>query len=462
MIRSFNFIRRTEGGAAIIIAITLFVLIGAASLAIDIGQLSTVRNELQNVADAAALAGVAQLIQDQGGTVVRDCDKALQAAMQVAQTQSQLSGLPQVDDSARNDLTIHFGVWDIYAADRSQAWTDLGTTCASDSNANAMMVTIRRASGNVFGPVANFFAQVLGYSTSEIGGTATAYLGYTTAAETGTVTVPLALPQSVLSAMLPKHDSWFARLFAPREAFASAKTLTFKDLGGQGWYNNDMNKPLFDTTQAFLFIVNSNDSVPGTVVSNLQQYYTSGGTAIRSMKRGDRVYALSEYQWASNIKTIFSAFKSAYNNKKNAQGKWRVNVALYSRTNPLAQQKSSFPWYLVKRLLPGVTEAYACHTYWTDNYTGGGGKIPIYVDGFANVDITNVTYKSDCLTVGMPYQVTNPDSCRNTCSVDVSVPTDQSTLSPPGSVSGGPDNQHITTGAPANVGAFASEPKLVK
>jgi Flp pilus assembly protein TadG len=462
MMRKSNFIRRTEGAAAVIIAITLFVLIGAASLAIDIGQLNTVRNELQNVADAAALAGVTQLIQDQAGVAVRDSSKALTAAVQVAQTQSQLQGLPPVADGARDDLTIHFGIWDIYAANRSLAWTDLGTTCASDSNANAMLVTVKRASGNIFGPVSNLFAQVLGYSTSEVAGTATAYLGYTTAAGTGTVTVPLALPQTVLSAMMPKHDSWFARLFAPREAFATTRSLTFKDLGGQSWYTGDMNKPLFDTSQAFLFIVNSSDSVPGTVVSNLQQYYTSGGTPVRSMKRGDRVYALSEYQWASNIKTIFSAFKSAYDKKKNASGSWRINTALYSSTNPLAQKKSTFPWYLVKRLLPGVTEAYACHTYWTDNYTGGGGKTPIYVDGFANVDITNVTYKSDCLTVGMPDQVTNLNSCRNTCSVTVSVPTDQSTLSPPGSVSGGPDNKHITTGAAANVGAFATQPRLVK
>ena len=50
---------------------SLFALIGVASLAIDMGQLYTVRNELQNVADAAALAGVGQLIQkDANGNAV--------------------------------------------------------------------------------------------------------------------------------------------------------------------------------------------------------------------------------------------------------------------------------------------------------------------------------------------------------------------------------------------------------
>jgi len=207
--RTSNFIRRTEGAAPILIVITLFVLIGAASLIIDIGHLNTVRNELRNVADAAALAGVAQLIQKDAttGNAVRNSDLAKQTAIQVAQTQSQLQGQAGVDDAARNDLTIHFGIWNIYAADRSLSWTDLGTTCASDSNANAMVVTVKRASGHIFGPVSNLFAQALGYSTTEVAATASAYLGDTTAADTGTVTISMALPQTVLSAMMPKPSS---------------------------------------------------------------------------------------------------------------------------------------------------------------------------------------------------------------------------------------------------------------
>ncbi|SDB29026.1 Putative Flp pilus-assembly TadE/G-like [Desulfonatronum thiosulfatophilum] len=39
----------------------IFVLIGVAALAIDIGKLTTTRNELQNIADAVALAGTAEL-----------------------------------------------------------------------------------------------------------------------------------------------------------------------------------------------------------------------------------------------------------------------------------------------------------------------------------------------------------------------------------------------------------------
>jgi Flp pilus assembly protein TadG len=461
MVWKLKFIRKTGGTSAITIAITLFVLIGAASLAIDMGHLYTVRNELQNVADSSALAAVAQLVKDQGGQTVRDSNQALQTAIEVAQTQSQLSGLPQVANGERNDLTIHFGVWDIYAADPSQAWTDLGTTCASDSNANAVRVTIRRAEGLAFGPVANLFARIFGNNFSEVLATATAYLGYVAATQTGTVTVPLAVPQSVVAGLRTEPQSWFARLFAPSKAEATSNSLNFRDLGSDTWYRDSLYKPLFDTTKAYLFVVKSSDSIPSTVINNLKQYYTSGGTAVREMQIGTRLYPLSEYQWASNIKTIFSAFKNAYNAEKDSQtNRWRVMVPVYSTTNPLARKRSTFPWHLVRRLLPGVTDAQACFRFWTQSYPGG--NVPVYVDGFANVDITNVTYNSGCVTSGMPYQVTNENSCRNTCSVSVEVPTNQDTLSQPGSVAGGPDNQHINPGAQPHNGAIATMPRLVQ
>jgi len=61
--RYLNDISKDESGAvAIITAVVLvFVLIGIAALAIDIGRATTTKNELQNAADAAALAGAGEL-----------------------------------------------------------------------------------------------------------------------------------------------------------------------------------------------------------------------------------------------------------------------------------------------------------------------------------------------------------------------------------------------------------------
>ena len=46
-----------RGSVAVITAILLAALIGIAALAVDIGYVAVSKNELQNVADAAALAG---------------------------------------------------------------------------------------------------------------------------------------------------------------------------------------------------------------------------------------------------------------------------------------------------------------------------------------------------------------------------------------------------------------------
>ena len=54
-------IQNRRGVTAVIVAICLFMLIGFAALAIDVGYLYSTRNELQNVADAAALAGAGYL-----------------------------------------------------------------------------------------------------------------------------------------------------------------------------------------------------------------------------------------------------------------------------------------------------------------------------------------------------------------------------------------------------------------
>ena len=189
-------IRRTEGSVAVIAALGLVAFLGMVSLAIDMGHLYTTRNELQNVADAAALAATGNLIQRLSPASVRDAAAAQQAALTVAQRQSQLSGQTAVGNAARNDLTIIFGAWDIYTGNPATAWTEIGSTCASNSNANAVKVSIRRASGTVYGPVSNFFGGILGFNTSQVAATAIAYLGYTIEVPTGGVQVPLALPST--------------------------------------------------------------------------------------------------------------------------------------------------------------------------------------------------------------------------------------------------------------------------
>jgi len=53
--------KERKGAVAVIVAIVLAMLIGFVALAVDVGYVMVTRNELQDVADAAALAGARTL-----------------------------------------------------------------------------------------------------------------------------------------------------------------------------------------------------------------------------------------------------------------------------------------------------------------------------------------------------------------------------------------------------------------
>lgn len=59
--------RRQRGAVAIVLGLSIFVLFGFLALVIDLGRTYVVRTELQNAADAAALAGARQLNQTAAG-----------------------------------------------------------------------------------------------------------------------------------------------------------------------------------------------------------------------------------------------------------------------------------------------------------------------------------------------------------------------------------------------------------
>jgi Flp pilus assembly protein TadG len=480
----------SDGAVAILAALILLALLGAASLAIDMGQLYVVRNDLQNTADAAALAAAGSLITTQDGVVVRDATAAQQAALTVAQRQSQLAGFAHVDPGARNDLTITFGEWNLKAGDPETAWAEIGSTCGSNSNANAIRITLCRGIGTVYGPVSNLFASIFGADTSNLAATATAYLGFTNEVQTGTVQVPLALPSTILTAA-NGHSGWFARLFGPREAVASAtKTLVIKDTGGAKVADDVPTSPTaaLDPNQAYFYTVGSSDAVPATIKNILTKVYTPSYTAstpvlVADLKVGQQIYPRSEYPWGPNyIGPIFQNLQKAYNYKTTGNAStaptagtpWRVTLAVHG-AKPLAFQLRKAGFLSLARLLAPFwpSEAYACSTM---------APPAIVVQAFVNVDITGVTYtatcddcssykpakdgityssKKDCLTNSVKNAQSN-GSVWNANTVTIQNVTDANTVSPPGSLSGGPSNQDIVSGAPANVGALATIARLVK
>jgi Flp pilus assembly protein TadG len=82
-IRSLSALRNERGVTLIFVALILIVLLGIAALALDIGHLFVTKNELQNAADAGALAGARNLYNDDGTAVNSGCNAiAAQAAQE--------------------------------------------------------------------------------------------------------------------------------------------------------------------------------------------------------------------------------------------------------------------------------------------------------------------------------------------------------------------------------------------
>lgn len=136
--------------------ITLSVMIGFASLAVDLGRVQVAKTELRRTADAAARAAASSL---SSGVAA-----AQSAAVSIAAANT-VDGQSHVLETASD---IEFGTWDITA----RTFTVLSG--AARSNANAVRVTTRRtaARGTAI-PLS--FARFLGQSTLDVTAKSTAY-----------------------------------------------------------------------------------------------------------------------------------------------------------------------------------------------------------------------------------------------------------------------------------------------
>lgn len=170
-------IRLDERGAvAPTVALSLIMLLGFGALTIDVGNALIARNELQDVADAAALAGARQLgvlyaggpngnpppmtsAQQQGFTLT-DPSLVLAAVQEVS-----------AQNTARG-VSIGVNAGDIQIGDWDSGTRTLTVTTVTP---NAVRVTARRDPG-ANGPITTFLASVVGITSLNVTATATAAL----------------------------------------------------------------------------------------------------------------------------------------------------------------------------------------------------------------------------------------------------------------------------------------------
>jgi Flp pilus assembly protein TadG len=174
-------IRDRKGIAAVYIALILFAMVAFVGLAIDIGYMYVAKGQLQNAADAAALAGASLLIEKSQST---NQPAARNAAWKFACENKVLPGgsnvflisaaencsSPPGDLNNTNnnpDGDIVLGHWDSATGFLPQ----VGTPLPSGASINAVKVVARRTSENADSnvkignnPISLFFASVVGWS----------------------------------------------------------------------------------------------------------------------------------------------------------------------------------------------------------------------------------------------------------------------------------------------------------
>ena len=190
-----------HGAAAVTMAILLTSLLCFSALAIDISSLFMVRNELQNAADAGALAAARQLYIATGDAINPGAN-----AVGVAAAQANTAQNIQVEvtgDPAANSGDVQRGHW---------KWTDhsftpnsslLATTLNEVTNAeldadtnfiNAVRVKVRRETT----PAHSFLSKVMGFTDFPMHAEAIAYIGFAGTFLPGEADEPIAICEEAL------------------------------------------------------------------------------------------------------------------------------------------------------------------------------------------------------------------------------------------------------------------------
>jgi len=179
----------SRGAIAAVTAVFMVVLLAMGAAAIDIGHALVARNELQNVSDAAALAGdraLAIIYQGMSQSaqqtyVVTAANRGtIVAAAQATAVANSAAGVPITVNAA--DIAI--GTWTFATR----------TFTATNTTPTAVRVIARRDS-TANGPISTFLAKVVGISSVSVNAVATANLAALNAVPPADMNAPFGISQ---------------------------------------------------------------------------------------------------------------------------------------------------------------------------------------------------------------------------------------------------------------------------
>ena len=189
--------KNQRGVTAVVVAIVIAMLIGFVALAVDIGYVAATKNELQNVADSAALAGAGLL-----GEIYTGMSYEEQQNYQCTQN--------TLDDGIATDCeSIRASAQAVVGAGKNKAggkniiidpadilinkWTGPPAFETDDYNSPKAVRVIARRDGSANGPITTFFARIFGIDTSDVRADAVASLSGQGTAGPGEIELPIGI-----------------------------------------------------------------------------------------------------------------------------------------------------------------------------------------------------------------------------------------------------------------------------
>jgi Flp pilus assembly protein TadG len=311
---------------SVTVAVSIVLLVGFGAMAVDLGHFMVTRTQLQNAADACALAAANKLLSEQGQ---HDANLTVgeATAMAVAVAQDNVAAKKNLNLSGSD---VELGVWD----GQARTFTPVSGASSPD-DVNAVRVTVRR-DDVTNGPISTFMARIFGMNELNVRATAVAYLGYAGTTGSGTIAAPIYIEESSLGSG--------EYIFQNVDTSWSAEGVSFFVLSGDNYMDF--------------------------------KYYINGNQAIPSLKIGDTVYQVNEYS-SSWIRSIYTSWlKSRYNANKDGNGVWTVLMPVVGEPDT-ARRRSL--WKALAWLFTPST-ARACQIRW---------NVPKVIKGYVPVDITS-------------------------------------------------------------------------
>lgn len=230
--------KRQLGAMAITMTLFFVMMIGFAAVAVDVGHLYFVRNELQNAADAAALAGANCLNKTPTGSG-QDCTSTLSPSTTPQWTTAANKAFSTITLNKADGVTLGAGVvqssavttgyknvFDPIGSTTALLPTTLSpATCAATGPCYkpAVQVTLSKVAGQNGGPVSTLVTGMFGGSAANVTATAVAVISSPSQVGAGSM-----IPLVINECMYDKY--WDSTTNSPK----SATTATLDVLDNQG------------------------------------------------------------------------------------------------------------------------------------------------------------------------------------------------------------------------------------